>query len=60
MNSSKQEKLQILTLLPSNWTVQDIQEYFQVSKYMITLAKKLQNEKGSMSALCVRKDITHS
>ena len=55
VNTTKHEKIQILTLLPLTWTAKDIQKYFQISTYMITLARKLQRENGPMSTPCARK-----
>ena len=46
---SKKEKYQILTLLPRSWNCTRIENEFEVTTYMARMAKKLQNEKGSMS-----------
>ena len=46
---SKKEKYQILTLLPRSWNCTRIENEFEVTTYMAHMAKKLQNEKGSMS-----------
>ena len=46
VNTSRNEKFQILTLIPKSWSYDDVGKYFQVSKYMFTLARKLQNKKG--------------
>ena len=56
-NTTKNEKFQILTLIPSNWTATDIKKYFQVSDYMITLSRKLQKEKGLMTTPELKKGL---
>lgn len=48
-NTTRHEKMQILTLLPSNWQYNDIKQHFEVSEYMINLSRKLQRERGLMS-----------
>lgn len=48
-NTSKQEKLQILTLLPQSWSYEEIKKHFDASNYMIKLSKKLLTETGPMS-----------
>lgn len=48
-NTSRNEKFQILTLLPTTWTYSEIMNHFQVSNRMISSSKKLQAEKGLMS-----------
>lgn len=47
--TTKQEKLQILTLVPLSWSYNDTKKYFNVSDYMLNLARKLQLEMGPMS-----------
>ena len=49
--TTKNEKLQILSLLPLSWKYEDIKKHFVVSEYMIRLSKKLQTENGPMSTL---------
>lgn len=49
VNTSRNEKFQILTLLPKSWSLNVVQKHFQVSKYMFTLARELQNKNGIMS-----------
>lgn len=56
-NTKKNEKLQLLTLLPLDWTAADIEKYFKVSDYMIRLSRKLQTENGPMSKPCVKRGI---
>ena len=46
VNTSRNEKFQILTQIPKIWCYDDVRKYFQVSKYMFTLARKLQNKNG--------------
>jgi len=43
------EKVQVLTVLPENWSVENIQAHFKTSVRMITKAKSLAKEKGIMS-----------
>ena len=49
VNTSRNEKFQILTLIPKSWSYEDVRNHFQVSKYMFTLARKLQDKKGILS-----------
>ena len=46
VNTSRNEKFQILTLIPQSWSYDDVKEHFQVSKYLFSLSRKLQNVKG--------------
>ena len=48
VNTSRNEKFQILTLIPQSWSYDDVKEHFQVSKYLFSLSRKLQNVKGIM------------
>lgn len=45
--SNTDRKISLLTLLPPDWTVQKVNEYFDCSKYMFNEAKKLRVEKGT-------------
>lgn len=57
-NTTKDEKIQLLTLLPLNWQYNDIVRHFDVSNYMIKLSKKLQITMGPMSKpACAKKGI---
>lgn len=47
--STRQEKMQILTLLPESWTQNEIKDAFQTTMYMVKLSRKLQKKKGLMS-----------
>ena len=49
VNTSRNEKFQILTLIPKIWFYDDVRKYFQVPKYMFTLSRKLQNKNGILS-----------
>ena len=49
-NATKCEKYQLLTLLPSTWSLRKIQNEFGVSLRMARTAKKIQADKGPMSA----------
>lgn len=46
--TTKDEKMSLLTLLPSNWTVPDKQKVFPVSEHIIKKTRDLQLEKGLM------------
>lgn len=43
------QKLQILTLLPSNWTTIQIKKYFDATSHMIRLAHELLNSRGILA-----------
>lgn len=49
INTTRNEKLQILTLIPNSWTYNNVKIHFEVTKYTFTLARKLQEQKGIMS-----------
>lgn len=49
LSTSRSEQLQILTVLPQNWTLQNIQHVFQTSDYMARRSKQLVKEKGILS-----------
>lgn len=48
-NCTKNEKMQILTLLPLSWSRDYIKKHFDVSVNMIKISRKLQTEMGLMS-----------
>lgn len=48
-DSSRAEKLRILTVLPKSWSVSRIMSEFNISQYIASQAKKLVNEKGILS-----------
>ena len=41
-NTTKDEKFQLLTLLPLSWSYNDIKKHFNVSNHMIKLSRKFQ------------------
>lgn len=45
--SSTNKKISMLTLLPANWTLKEVNVYFNCSKHMFYEAKKLRGEKGT-------------
>ena len=47
--STRDEKIQILTLLPESWTQEEIKDIFGTTLYMVKLSKKIQQKKGLMS-----------
>lgn len=42
-------KMQILTLVPSSWSMKKTEEFFKVSNYMVRAARKLVQEKGILA-----------
>lgn len=48
-STTKDEKYQLLTLLPSNWSFEDVKKHFNITLYMFRLARKLQAKMGPMS-----------
>ena len=48
--SERGEKVQILTVLPRNWSIQQVQEEFGASNYMVCRAKEIVKQKGILSA----------
>ena len=48
--STRSEKLQLLTLLPSTWSVRRIENEFETSNFMARTAKRLAAEKGILSS----------
>lgn len=46
---SNGEKIQILTLLPPEWTVEKIQHIMETSSYLVKKAKELYNKEGILS-----------
>lgn len=47
--TSRPEKIQILTLMPSNWSKNKIMTIMEVSKYLIIRAKLLIKKEGILS-----------
>ena len=50
VTANKNEKYQLLTLLPRSWSLRKMQKEFEISSYMARNAKKLQDDKGPMSS----------
>ena len=46
---SYRHKVQMLTLAPKSWTCTKISSYFEVSEYLVRIAKKVKNEHGILS-----------
>ena len=46
---SYHHKVQMLTLTPKSWTCTMISSYFEVSEYLVRIAKKVKNEHGILS-----------
>ena len=44
--SNRSGRIQILTTLPSHWTIAEIKREFEVSRRMVSKAKKLRKESG--------------
>ena len=49
MSDKRSEQGQVLTVLPSSWSVRKIQDEFGVTNFMARAAKKLAKEKGVLS-----------
>ena len=47
--STKKEKIQILTLAPSSWSIENTADQFNVSQYMVRKAKELKKSDGILS-----------
>lgn len=47
-NTSYDEKVSLLTLLPKNWNLQQINQYFECNKYMLKESLKLRENKGKI------------
>ena len=47
--TSRHEQLQVLTVLPKNWSIKKIQDKFQVTSYMAQQSKMLVKDKGILS-----------
>ena len=47
--TSYREKIQILTLCPTNWTIKKSAQFFSASEYAIRAARKLAREQGILS-----------
>ena len=59
-NTTKDEKFQLLTLLPLSSSYNDIKKHFEFSNHMIKLSKKFQTKIGPMSKPgCAKKGMLH-
>ncbi|KAK0158064.1 hypothetical protein PV327_011175 [Microctonus hyperodae] len=48
-NTSRSSRVQILTLMPSSWSVQKIIDVMGATKHMVQIAKKIVAEKGILA-----------
>ena len=46
---SKEKKVQMLTLVPDDWTIQKTVDFFSVSQHVVKQARKLKKEKGILA-----------
>ena len=53
-STSREEKIQILTLIPLSWPIADIKKWFKTTDYMIQLSRKVQSNFGPMSKPALR------
>ena len=49
-DATRSEKIQILTILPKNWSIRQIEQKFKVTHWMAQTAKNLQVERGVMAS----------
>ena len=49
LSGKRSEQMEGLTVLPSSWSIRKSQDYFGVTNFMATAAKKLAKEKGVLS-----------
>ena len=49
IESSKEAKVQVLTLTPDSWSRERVAQFFNVSERMVCTARKLKKEKGILS-----------
>ena len=47
--ASKQERIQLLSIVPEDWSIQKTVEFFGVTEYSVKLARKLKKEKGILA-----------
>ena len=46
---SKEKKVQMLTLVPDDWTIQKTVDFFSVSQHVVKQARKLKKEERDLS-----------
>ncbi|GBN07500.1 hypothetical protein AVEN_244878-1 [Araneus ventricosus] len=54
-NASLKEKIQILTLVPDSWTIQQTRIYFNTTEHLVKKARKLKATGGVLSMPCDKK-----
>ena len=47
--NSKERKIQLLTLVPDDWSIHWTMEFFKVSEYSVKPTRKLRNERGILA-----------
>lgn len=57
INASFKEKVQILTLVPDSWTIQQTKTYFSTTEHLVKKARKLKRTEGMLSAPSGRKSV---
>ena len=50
ISSNRERKIQLLTLVPHDWSVQKTCDFFGVSEYAVRQARKLRAEKGILAS----------
>ena len=45
-HASRKEKIKLLTLVPSSWSIKKTMEEFNISQYMVKRAREIKNKKG--------------
>ena len=46
MTKSKREQVQLLTIVPASWTIEQVSKEFNVSKYLVKKSRELKKSKG--------------
>jgi hypothetical protein len=54
-NASLKEKIQILTLVPDSWTIQQTRIYFNSTGYLVKKVRNLKATEGMLSVACDKK-----
>lgn len=49
LTTARRDKVQILTLVPSSWTIDFTAQQFNVSKYLVKKSREIKNTKGILS-----------
>ena len=45
-HASRKEKMKLLTLVPSSWSIKKTMEEFNISQYMVKIAREIKSKKG--------------